>query len=392
MLMTESSSPSTTATHRINNCLGRMTTLMESTFAEEEERWSRQDKLRHELRLKHKASTLRRLDLQRRSGQHYTESQVRIATTLPTSQSELPSLVRRSLRNGEYAYHGKNCSVQEMRHCRCKMDSSLLDEVQECVHVPIKRPELTQKVTTDDLCRNNAHAVEMLAGLAARTFSPADMQLLITEELRSGAGSMMRAGMRHNTVTEKGGTLKKMAECSLSMSLVGQPSASKNVRTAPRPLSVSAFSRSPICSREKGEQPTSTLSVSLTSFNPGPSDILPSSVGYRDALSLPQMLRCTRLAQGQCLAESITSNNDDLSNPSSSKTQFRALPIARICPEKPTVKFSEQGFFQVGVNDARIASLNGTSDSHDETVDSTNLGRAAFDSDEDYSDSLNDAL
>ncbi|TNJ30654.1 hypothetical protein GMRT_10758 [Giardia muris] len=388
--MTESSPSSAAATHRINNCIGRMSTLMEGTFAEEEERWSRQDKLRHELRLKHKASTLRRLDLQRRSGQHYTESQVRIATTLPTSQSELPSLVRRSLRNGEYAYHGKNCSVQELRHCRCKMDSSLLDEVQECVHVPIKRPELTQKVTTDDLCRSNAHAVEMLAGLAARTFSPADMQLLISEELKSGAGSTVRAGIRHNTVTEKGSSLRKMAECPLSMSLIRQPAASKNSRTASRPLSVSTFSRSPLCSRGKGETPAGTLSVSLTNFSPGPCDILPSSVGYRDALSLPQMLRCVRLAQEQSLAESTIT--DDISNPSSTKTHFQPLPIARVCPEKPTVKFSEQGFFRVGVNDARIASPNGTSESHDETVGSNNLSRNAFDLDEDYSDSLDDTL
>lgn len=122
--------------------------LLREQFNEKERKWDEQDIRRHELRMKHKECILKRLELQRRAGQMYTAEQVELATAAATSQHMLPAIVRRSLRNGEYAYHGKNCSVQELRHCSCKLSSRLLDEARECTHKPVPSWELNKLAPT----------------------------------------------------------------------------------------------------------------------------------------------------------------------------------------------------------------------------------------------------
>ncbi|EFO62805.1 Hypothetical protein GLP15_706 [Giardia lamblia P15] len=122
--------------------------ILREQFIERERKWDEQDIRRHELRMKHKERILKRLELQRRAGQMYTAEQVELATATATSQHMLPAIIRRSLRNGEYAYHGKNCSVQELRHCSCKLSSRLLEEARECTHKPVPSWELDKLTPT----------------------------------------------------------------------------------------------------------------------------------------------------------------------------------------------------------------------------------------------------
>lgn len=250
-----------------SSVVNRLEDILREQFTERERKWNEQDARRHELRMKHKERILKRLELQRRAGQMYTTEQVELATAAATSQDMLPSIVRRSLRNGEYAYHGKNCSVQELRHCGCKLGSRLLEEAQECTHRPIPSWELDKyaplgtgismsqssvsdkrhislnidgfpieersisgpvhrsqsraafntlisandkpleskaNYSLDNISRGNAFRIDMLSGLSMQLFDPEDMQCLLETEKKDGTGRRLEEGLLFKSVLEKG--------------------------------------------------------------------------------------------------------------------------------------------------------------------------------------------
>lgn len=245
----------------------RLEEILREQFIERERKWNEQDARRHKLRMKHKESILKRLELQRRAGQMYTSEQVELATAVTTSQDMLPAIVRRSLRNGEYAYHGKNCSVQELRHCGCKLSSRLLEEAQECTHKPIPSWELDKHASSshnvsisqssvndkrhislnidgfpieersisspafrsqsraafntlisandkpldsktnyslENISHGNNFKIDMLSGLSMQLFDPEDMQNLLETEKHDGMGRRLEESLQFKSILEKG--------------------------------------------------------------------------------------------------------------------------------------------------------------------------------------------
>lgn len=105
-------------------------------FDAEESRWDREDRRRLETMRQHKQRMLDRLELQQRSGQPISARQIELATSAPTTQLELPRIVRRSLRNGEYAFHGANYCRQGMRTYSSSIPSRLIESAVECTFSP----------------------------------------------------------------------------------------------------------------------------------------------------------------------------------------------------------------------------------------------------------------
>ena len=245
----------------------RLEDILREQFSERERKWNEQDIRRHELRMKHKERTLKRLELQRRAGQMYTAEQVELATAAATPQHMLPAIVRRSLRNGEYAYHGKNCSVQELRHCRCKLGSRLLEEAHECTHRPVPSWELDKhnslghslsmsqssipekrhttlnidglpieersvsgpvhrsqsraafttlisakdrpldskpNYSLADISQYNNSKIDMLSGLSMQLFDPNDMRHLLQTEKQDGTGRRLEDSLPFKSTLERG--------------------------------------------------------------------------------------------------------------------------------------------------------------------------------------------
>lgn len=233
---------------------------LRTRFKEQEHEWDVQDTNRIQLLAGHKAAMLKRLELMEKSGQQYSDVQVHNAVSAPTSQLALPPMVRRSYRNGEYYCHGKNCSIQEMRHANCKISCRNFDDSveltrswhdasepkprssaklkktrgiagiplnvlnyfrdkagvppsQDTSHMNLFNTVISQKdfrldkepkSQMEDYVAKGSPKIALLAGLATKAFAPEDLTALVEYEKRTGNGRLLEKAIGVPTCTEEG--------------------------------------------------------------------------------------------------------------------------------------------------------------------------------------------
>ncbi|CAL6068725.1 Conserved_hypothetical protein [Hexamita inflata] len=193
--------------------------------------WDKQDK-RHATQIQNfKQKQQARIEMQKKSGQMVTTTQMYLSTQPVPNYKELPELTRRATRNGEFLPHARNCTVSQCHHTMCFIPTNMIKDAIEMNttalkpyepprdHVPINyekrrhevlnhfrqlaslneepfsevkhksRPKTLQSI--HDIVGQDPLKAEYLTALLQNQYKPEEIDLLIEQEKRDRIGSQL---------------------------------------------------------------------------------------------------------------------------------------------------------------------------------------------------------